>query len=77
MQFSKLVQKRQNDLLDRKQRESVMASEQMLKKTLPMLSSALQTYAKYPQSAEAVVSSCIFLEKEALCFSDSECFAYI
>ena len=56
MQFSTLVQKRQNDLLDRKQRESVMAAEQMLKKTLPMLSSALQTYAKYPQSAQAVVS---------------------
>ena len=51
-----LADRRQHQLTHPQQRERIIAAMTTLRKSVPMLSSALQTYAKYPNNAQAKVS---------------------
>ncbi|XP_070540271.1 uncharacterized protein [Ptychodera flava] len=54
--LSNLTDKRQKELTNAKQRESVLSAMITLKKSAPMLSTAVQTYVKYPDSPQTKAS---------------------
>ena len=56
MLLTNLLDKRQAELTHPGQRESLITLMTTLRKSGPMLSSALQTYVKYPDNPQAKVS---------------------
>ncbi|CAH1782849.1 unnamed protein product [Owenia fusiformis] len=54
MVLTKLADKRQRDLLHPRQRERLIMSMTVLKKSIPLLSNALQSYVKYPNNQQAI-----------------------
>ena len=57
MLLTSLTDKRQLDVASPRQRERIVVAVTMLRKCVPMLSSALQTYVKYPHNVQANVRS--------------------
>ena len=56
MVLTKLTDKRQKELTHPRQRERIITSMTLLKKSVPMLSTSLQTYVKYIGNPQAQVS---------------------
>ena len=55
MVLTNLVDKRQRDLTNPRQSEHILSALATMKKSVPMLSTALQTYVKYQQNTTAEV----------------------
>lgn len=55
MLLIKLLDKRQVELVHPKQREALINHMATLRKLVPMLTGALQTYVKYPDNTQAKV----------------------
>ncbi|XP_069113867.1 uncharacterized protein [Argopecten irradians] len=55
-QLCTLANKRQKDLCQDRQREKVITSMALLKKSIPSMSVALQSFVKYPQNPQAQMS---------------------
>lgn len=56
MLLTSLTEKRQNDIANPRQRDRIVSSLLTMRKCVPMLSSALQTYVKFPHNNQAEVS---------------------
>ena len=55
MLLTNLIDKRQLELSDVRQRESLLLGLSTLKKCVPMINTSLQTFVKYPQNPQAKV----------------------
>lgn len=56
-----LAQRRQAELCQNRQRERIITALSLLKKSIPSLSVALQSYIKYPKNQQAQVKNNFFL----------------
>ena len=68
----KLVEKRQLQLIDQKQRRDLLSCMKLLKTSLPGISEALQNVTKYPSSTQAIVCL-MFLLVILLFWSNTNC----
>ena len=56
MLFANMADKRQLDLTSRIQRDAVVSAVTVLRRSVPLLSSAMQTFVKFPDNPQALVN---------------------